>query len=145
MLQGLANELQRVEHQLAWFYYCWTQPTPEAAEAAYEASNITIDYPDEFFLADLILDLEGWTQAIHMGLGDTMEKRLKKKAVRRLEPELQPDEAKLIDDEIDALPTAQQQAQQGALGAADQLRQGAQTRLSNLMQTTSASGDPRGV
>jgi hypothetical protein len=145
MLQGLANELQRVEHQLAWFYFAWTQPTPEAAEAAYDAANVTIQYPQEFFLADLILDLEGWSQAIAMGLGVTMEKRLKKKAVRRLEPELQPEEAAKIDAEIDALPSQQEQAQQGALGAADSLRKGAQSRLSALMQTTSGAGDRNAI
>lgn len=145
MLQGLANELQRVEHQLAWFYFAWTQPTPQAAAAAYDAANVTVNYPDEFFLADLILDLEGWTQAIHMGLGDTMEKRLKKKAVRRLEPELQPEEASQIDAEIDALPSMREQGEQGALGASDQLRKGAQSRLSTLMQTTSSAGDRNAV
>jgi hypothetical protein len=145
MLQGLANELQRVEHQLAWFYFAWTSPTPEAAEAAYDAANVTIQYPQEFFLADLILDLEGWAQAIAMGLGETMERRLKKKAVRRLEPELQPEEAEKIDAEIDALPTAQQQAEQGALGGADALRKGAQARLGALMQTTSGAGDRNAI
>jgi hypothetical protein len=139
MLQGLASELQRVEHQMAWFWCCWQSTTPQAAEALYEQANVTVNYPDEFFLADLILDLEGWTQAIHMGLGETMEKRLKKRAVRRLEPELQPDEAKKIEAEIDALPL---QAQTALAGAADQLKQGAQKRLNELTSTTSRAGDP---
>jgi hypothetical protein len=142
MLQGLAAELQRVEHQLAWFYFAWTQPTPEAAQAAYDAANVTIGYPDEFFLADLILDLEGWAQAIAMDLGDTMTKRMKKKAVRRIEPELQPDEAKIIDDEIDAQPKAEQMTLHGG---ADQLLKGAQSRLGALKQTTSGAGDRNAI
>lgn len=143
MLQGIAAELQRVEQQLARFFFMWTSPSPEAAEAAYEAAQVTINYPDEFFLADLILDLEGWAQAIAMNLGDTMEKRLKKKAVRRIEPELTPDEAKEIDDEIDAQPSAAEAL--AAQGAADTLRTGAQKRLGQLVKTTSAPGDPNVV
>jgi hypothetical protein len=139
MLQGLAAELQRVEHQMAWFWCCWNSPTREAAEAMYDAANVTIQYPDEFFLADLILDLEGWAQAITMDLGDTMTKRLKKRAVRRLEPELQPDEADKIDAEIDAQPAAKQIA---LAGAADSLRAGAQERLGAMVATTSASKAP---
>jgi hypothetical protein len=141
MLQGLAAELQRVEQQLARFYFLWTSPTPEAGEAAYEAANVTINYPDEFFLSDLLLDLEGWAQAIAMNLGPTMEKRLKKKAVRRIEPELQPDEAETIDAEIDALPTTQSALQ----GAADAIREGAQKRLTGLVGTTSQPADRNAV
>jgi hypothetical protein len=142
MLQGLASELQRIEHQMAWFYFAWTSPTPEAAEQAYEAANVTINYPDEFFLADLILDLEGWAQGIAMNLGDTMTKRLKKKAVRRLEPELQPDEIEKIEAEIDAQPEERMDVLEGA---ADSLRAGAQKRLTGLKGTTAKAGDPNAV
>lgn len=136
MLQGLAAELQRVEHQLAWFYFCWTSATPEQAEAAYRAANVTINYPDEFFVSDLRLDLDAWMQAISMDLGETMTKRIKKKAVRRMEPELQPEEAKAIDAEIDAQPY---QPMGAVNDAAAKLRQGAQSRLSELVSSTSGA------
>lgn len=141
MLQGLAAELQRVELALARFFFLWTSPTKEAGEQAFDAANVVINYPDEFFLADLMLDLEGWGQAIAMDLGLTMQQRLKKKAVRRIEPELTPDEAEKIDAEIDAQPHMQTAMQD----AAETLRAGAQKRLSGLANTTSAAKDVNAV
>ena len=140
MLQGIAAELQRVEQRLAFFYFCWTHPTPDAAKAAYEAANVTIEYPDEFFLADLLLDLQAWAQAIAMDLGDTMTKRLKKKAVRRIEPELSPEDLIEIDKEIDA---QQPIAEQVMASAQEKLRSSAQTRLTQLMQDTNAGEQQR--
>jgi hypothetical protein len=134
-LQGIASELQRVELFLARCYFAWTSPTPEVATAAFDAANVSISYPDEFFLADLRLDLDGWAQAIAMDLGETMTKRLKKKAVRRLEPELPVDDAKLIDGEIDA---QDYQPAETAVGtAATKLASGAKSRLNELLSTTS--------
>lgn len=134
MLQGIAAELQRVEQRLARFFFAWTSATPEQAEAAYEAAEVLINYPEEFFVADLRLDLDAWAQAIAMDLGETMTKRIKKKAVRRIEPELTPDEAKTIDAEIDA---QKPEAILGAEAMSQQLRAGAQQRLSEVKSTTS--------
>ena len=134
-LQGIAAELQRVELQLARFFFAWTSATPEQAEAAFQAANVSINYPDEFFLADLRLDLDAWILAISMDLGETMTKRLKKKAVRRLEPELPVDDAAQIDTEIDA--QAHQPAGTTVGAAAQQLAQGTKARLAELVGTTS--------
>jgi hypothetical protein len=138
MLQGLAAELQRVELRLARFFFAWTSATPEQAQQAFEAADISINYADEFFLADLRLDLDSWMQAISMDLGETFTKKLKKKTVRRIEPELPLDEAEQIDQEIDA----QEHQPQGSTvaGAADQLRKGAEQRLKELIATTSGGG-----
>jgi hypothetical protein len=134
MLQGLAAELQRVELRLARFYFAWTSSSPEQAEAAYQAANVTVNYPDEFFVADLRLDLDAWAQAIAMDLGETMTKRIKKRAVRRLEPELPIEEAQKIEREIDA---QKHEAMASVDGMAAKLKQGAQSRLREAMGSTS--------
>jgi hypothetical protein len=134
-LQGMAAELQRLEHQLARFYFHWTSPTPEAAEAAYLAAKVSVSYPDEFFLADLRLDLDAWAQAITMDLGDTMTRRLKKKAVRRVEPEISVEDAKVIDAEIDKQDLHPEVTAVGT--AAAKMASGAKSRLNTLLGTTS--------
>jgi hypothetical protein len=108
MLHGLVQALQEVDLQLARFYFAWTESTPEAADAAFEAADISIEYADEFFLDDLKGELDVWASAMAMDLGETFEKRLKKRAVRRLDPEMPPDELDAIDKEIDALLTVAQ-------------------------------------
>lgn len=134
MLQGLAAELQRVELRLAQFFFAWTSTTPEQAKQAFDAAKVTVNYPDEYFVADLRLDLDAWAQAIAMDLGKTMTQRIKKKAVRRLEPELPVEEAQIIDGEIEA-----QEYQPGGVlaDAAAKLKQGSQSRLSELVGSTS--------
>ncbi len=106
MLHGLVQSLQEVDIHLAKFYFAWTTNTPEAARAAFEASELSVEYADEFFLDDLMGELQAWQSAIAMDLGETFEKRLKKRAVRRIDPEMPPQELEKIDKEIDALQTA---------------------------------------
>ncbi len=104
MLQGFARALSAAELQMARAWFAWMSPTPEAAEAAYDAADVQASYPKEFFIEDLATDLQNWVEGIRMGLGDTMGRRLKKKAARRLDPEMPPDELKKVDGEIDKLP-----------------------------------------
>jgi len=108
MLLGLATALKDTELTLARFFFLWTEPTPEAADAAFEAAEVSVEYPEEFFLADLRVELDSWAQAIAMDLGHTMTQRIKKRAVRRLDPEISVEEVKVIDAEIDAQPKDQQ-------------------------------------
>lgn len=102
MLQGFAKALEQCEDAIARAWFAWTTATPEAAQAAYDAAAPSADYPDEFFLDALAVDLKDWADAIDMDLGLTMAHRLKKRAVRRIEPDIPPDELKVIDAEIDA-------------------------------------------
>jgi hypothetical protein len=134
MLQGVAAECQRVEMSLAKFFFAWKAASPEQAEADLDAANVTITYPDEFFLADLRLDLDAWAQAIAMDLGETMTKRIKKKAVRRVDPEISVDDAAIVDAEIDKQEHTPDLLVQGA---ANKLMQGAKTRLQQTQSTTS--------
>jgi len=102
MLQGVARNLETVEKQIARAWFAWASPSPDAAKAAYEKAEVEAVYPTEFFLDDLMTDLEAWGEAIRLDLGETMTKRIKKRAVRRLEPEMPLDDLQKIDAEIDA-------------------------------------------
>lgn len=104
MLQGFAKALSECEKQIARAWFAWMSATPEQGLAAYEAAGVEATYPTEFFLDALMTDLEAWGEGIRMGLGDTLGKRLKKKAARRLDPEMPPEVLKTVDAEIDKLP-----------------------------------------
>ncbi len=132
MLLGLAAALTNVEMKLARFFFAWTSPTPEAADAAFEAAKVQVDYPEDFFLADLRVELDAWMQAIVMDLGQTMTGRIKKRAVRRLDPEISPEDMKVVDAEIDKQP-AQQQVQ--VEGMAGRLKMDAQKRIRDAVPT----------
>lgn len=101
MLQGLGKALAQAERDIARAYYAWTEPSPEAAETAFERADPRAEYPTEFFVAELAADLEAWQQAIEMDLGLTMTKRIKKRAVRRIEPDMDPEDLDVVDAEID--------------------------------------------
>lgn len=126
VLQGLAAALQKLEMELCRFYFAWTSATPEQAKDAFKAADISIEYADEFFLQDLSTDLKAWADAIAMGLGETFEKRIKKRATRRIEPEMPMDVREQVDKEIEALPTAQEEeeAQREAMAAQARARFG---------------------
>lgn len=104
MLQGFAKALAQAEQQIGRAYFAWTQPTPEAAQQAFEAAKVEAVYTTEFFLDALATELQDWAEAIRLNLGETMTRRIKKKAVRRIDPDIKPDELKTIDEEIDKLP-----------------------------------------
>ncbi len=105
MLQGIAKALAQAERDIARAWFAWTETTPEAAEAAFDAAEPVAEYPDEFFLDDLEADLKAWSDAIAMDLGETMIKRIKKRAVRRIEPEMPEDDLLQVDKEIDEMKT----------------------------------------
>lgn len=119
-LQGLAQELQRAEREIARAYYAWTEPTEDAAQAAFERADPRTEYPDQFFIAELQADLEAWAFAIQMDLGDTFTKRIKKRAVRRVEPDIPPEDLRVIDEEIDAQEEAELQTPPTDFGPPDE-------------------------
>ena len=102
MLQGLARALAVAEKQIAQYWFAWQSPTPQQAETDYLAAEVQAEYADEFFVDELIVDLEAWAEALRMDLGPTMAKRMKKAAVRRLDPDIPAEELATIDAEIDA-------------------------------------------
>lgn len=103
-LQGIGKALEAAEHEIVRAYFAWTHPTKAAADAAYEAASYEAKYPDEFFSAELMVELEAWAEAIRLDLGPTMTKRIKRMAVRRIDPTIPEDELQTIDEEIEQMP-----------------------------------------
>jgi hypothetical protein len=115
MLQGFAADCTRVEQSIARHWFHWMTPGETgAADAAYEAAEVDVQYPRDFFLGDLEKELREWVEATGFVGSDTFTKRLKRKAVMRVEPDLPPEELETIEGEIDAQPpelTADQKLQ----------------------------------
>jgi hypothetical protein len=101
MLVGLAEENERVEMELARLFFAWKEPTVEAADARLKAANVVTQYPREFFVADMMAELEKWAKAVALDLGETMTKTIKKQAARALVPAMDEDTQKKVDGEID--------------------------------------------
>lgn len=110
-LQGFASELAETEKRIARDWFIWQSSTMEQGLRAYESAKVEVQYPDEFFNEVLQDELLAWGEAIRMNLGPTMRKRIKKKAVRRIDPNIPEEELADIDKEIDGQPDDIQQAQ----------------------------------
>lgn len=104
MLTGLAAALTRCENDLVRFYYAWTTNTPAAAESQHAASQATVTYSREFFLTDLLQQLEIWAEAIALDLGLTFTQRLKVKAANTLDPDMDEKTRAQVEQEIKAQP-----------------------------------------
>jgi hypothetical protein len=70
-------------------------------EAGFAAANVSIQYPREFFLADLLQELQKWANAIKMDLGLTFEHYIKNRVVDELAPELPTALRETIKNEIE--------------------------------------------
>jgi len=137
MLVGLANAMQQVEEQIAKFYYAWTTTSADAAESAFKAANVSIEYPNEFFIKDLLEELQVWAEAIALDLGLTFTQRIKVKAAKTLDPEMDEETLKKVTKEIEAQPAAVPLNAPGADAAA--LRDRAAGRLQKF--TTEGAAD----
>lgn len=131
MLAHLAAELQRMELEIARFWCYWMFPAA-AAEQAFEDARVNIVYPREFFVSDLLEELQKWAQAIKLDLGVTFEHYAKKRVVDQLAPDLDEVTKKKAYAEIDG----QQQNR-------DQAMQDAQARLgASVARMTGPGGAP---
>lgn len=104
MLAGLAAALTSVEQLIAKFYFAWSHPTAVAAEGAMTAAKVSITYPREFFVSDLVEELTVWAEAIALDLGLTFTQRIKLRAARTLEPDMDEATLKKVEEEIKAQP-----------------------------------------
>lgn len=102
MLQAFSSSLREAEMRMARLWFAWNSTSPQEAQTAYEAAEVNAEYPDEFFLDSLINDLQAWGEAIALNLGQTMTRRIKKRAARRVEPDMPPEDQDKVDKEIDA-------------------------------------------
>lgn len=131
-LANLATVLQDAEMAMAKAWYAWMHPGDVAAiEEAFAAAKVEIEYPREFFLADMLDELQKWANAIKLDLGLTFEHYIKKRVVGELAPELPEDIRKQVDAEIDG----QQQNR-------DQAMQEAQARFGASVSRIAGAGKP---
>jgi hypothetical protein len=81
-------------------------------ERAWEGAKekITIQYPREFFVADILTELEKWAKAIAMDLGVDFEHFVKKRVVDQMAPDLPTDLKAAIHAAIDAQTSHRDQA-----------------------------------
>lgn len=107
MLANLAAELQRVELEAARFWCHWRFPD---GDQAFEDAKVSISYPREFFIADLLEELQKWANAIKLDLGVEFEHYAKRRVVDQLAPELPADVKKKIQDEINTQTSTREQA-----------------------------------
>jgi hypothetical protein len=137
MLHGIAAELTRVELALAKLYFAWTSATPQEAEAKFEAAEVSVTYPREFFEPDLEQEITTLRLAGQAVPSQAWQEHVAKVIVRKVDPTLSPEQLEEIDGEIEAGVAEQrqqmQQAQAGRLNP-DQLRQNAQARLAQFAQ-----------
>lgn len=111
MLANLAQELESAERQIAKFHYLWTHPGDRVAlEQAFEEANVTIAYGREFFVEDLLVELEKWAKAIAMDMGLEFEHYAKKRVLGQLAPDLPSELKDKIHKEIDGQIAHREQA-----------------------------------
>lgn len=135
MLQGVASSLTEVERAIVRFWCGWMSTTPEEAERRYEALDLQIAYPREFFTGSLVEDINALAQAMRLSRSETFKRHVEKKLVRRVDPELTQDADLLttIEGEIDSQPGMPSPAEQ-----AQALRDSAAARLKGLAQERAA-------
>lgn len=102
VLKGVAAECRRVELALSRLFFAWTNATPEAARAAYDAASVSITYRDDYFERDPEADLKALTAAVGAVQSDTFDKAIQKQIVHQFAADLDAETLKTIGDEIDA-------------------------------------------
>jgi hypothetical protein len=81
LLAGFAQERTNAELAMAKLWFLWTSPTPEAAARDFDAAHVSVEYPDTFVAADLQEELAAWADAMRIGLGASMTRRVKRAIV----------------------------------------------------------------
>lgn len=128
MLQGTAAACVAAERAMSRFWFAWTRATAEQAEADFEAAEVSITYPRQFFTESLLDDLAAWARAVTAVHSDTFRKRIEKRIVQRVDPDLVQDDVVLtkVHQEIDA-------SQPSMSAEAAGLRQRAEARMAGLV------------
>lgn len=130
MLNGLAQALQKAELEIARYFFAWSEATSLAAQAAFDKAKVSITYPREFFVQDLLEELEVWAEAIALDLGLTFTQRTKLRAAKVLDPDLDAATLKKVEEEINAQPA---QATLDAQAQAQSLRDRAAGRVTKAI------------
>ena len=127
VLAGVSQELERVELAIARAFFAWTSPTPETALAAYEAAQVSVKYPRDYFDADPELEMKTLVAAVDAVDSPTFDKYVQKQIVSKFSGGLDAATLETIKQEIDAA-----EAPAPVTDAAG-LRAGAEARLAQAM------------
>jgi hypothetical protein len=106
VLVGVSRALQQAEREICRMWFGWTRATPEQAQADYDAAGFSAQYPSQFMLEDVLAELEEIQAGIDLQLGETMETRLKLRAVKRLDPAIDDKTLEKVTAEIEAVAAA---------------------------------------
>ena len=103
LLAGMAAEAERVEYAIArqWFI---AQDGPERGQAAYEASELSIEYPTEFQTSEILDEILELRAKLSANLGPTASRILRERAVPVLLPDLTADQLATVTEEIGTTP-----------------------------------------
>ena len=100
LLAGCADESQRFEYDIARLWMIGTYGR-ELGLKAFESSELTIKYPDEFNTEQLAQVVTDVREAMTLNLGVTANAIMKKRALPTLIPDLDPGQKAIIEQEID--------------------------------------------
>lgn len=121
MLVGTAQACRQAEIALARHFFDWTTPDLATSDRAFEQADVQVGYPSEFFIGDMLQDLEELSAVIALDFGATFERAQKKRMARRYDPSMDVATLADVDAEIDAQPSKQERQQQIQQGMADSL------------------------
>lgn len=100
LLASQADEAEKFEYDLARLWYKLTFG-PDAGQRMWDASNLNINYPDEFHTEDVLTTVDNARQIVSLDLGPTATKIVKKRAVASLLPDLSEKELADVKQEIE--------------------------------------------
>lgn len=127
LLASMADEAERVEYQLARLWFL-AMEGPEKGEAAYEASGLSIKYPDEFQTQEILDVIAELRAKLSAGLGKTANTIARRRALPVLLPDLTQEETATVSAELESTPVS-------AADAASQFR-------GDLMKMVGQQGQP---
>lgn len=130
VLSGVADELERVEKELAKLYFAWTSATPELAAQAFEAANVMVRYGRDYFAVDPEVELKTLAAAMNAVPSKTFEQLVQKQIVGMVAPDLDEQTLEQVHQEIE-------NAKDEPVADVTQLRAGAEARLQQAL----AQGD----
>jgi hypothetical protein len=104
LLSGIADECEQVDYALARLWFKATYGA-EAGQTKFDEAKLTIRYPDEFHTEQLLQALQDAQVALGLKLGPTASRMIRERVVPLVLPDLSPEDAETISQEIKALPT----------------------------------------
>jgi hypothetical protein len=122
LLAGHAAEAQRFEMAIARLWFLWTYG-PDAGQSRWEKAQLTIQHPDEFYVEEMADTITNTLEALEVPMGEKYSVLVRVRAIKRILPDLNEDDAKDIEQQIKDLAAseaASEEANRQALVAAQE-------------------------